>query len=220
MRRQAAASKSLRDPRLRITRWYRGRLRTTRITRPAERRNSRPRRIKRRRSSMQLRMATRVHTATRFRMAAQLQRPGPMDRIHAHPLVIATMLRRRTRLRRRTLRAGQASAPTVEAAGARTLRARTTAPTGATDRVQRIWRVTTVLRVRIQRRTTLPRTIRAGREAAIAHQVVAATTAAAVGTPAEALDIDNTSRGTDCSMGGPQGPPLFSVPCDRFVCDG
>src|SRR5271157_1230755 len=192
MRRQAAASKSLRDPRLRITRRCQGRLRTTRITRPAGRRNSRPRRIKRRRSSMQLRMATRVHTATRARMA-QLRRPGRLDRRHAHPLAIAIMQRRRTRLRRRTLRAGQASAPTVEAAGALTLRARTTAPTGATDRVQRIWRVTTVLRVRIQRRTTLPRTIRAGREVALTHQVVAATTAAAVGTPAEALDIDNTS---------------------------
>src|SRR5271157_1052437 len=126
-------------------------------------------------------------------MAAQMRRPGRLDRRHAHPLVIATMLRRRTRLRRRTLRAGQASAPTAEAAGVLTLRARTPAPTGATDRVQRIWRVTTVLRVRLQHRTTLPRTIRAGREAALTHRVVAATTAAAVRTPAEALDIDNTS---------------------------
>src|SRR5271157_4077786 len=144
-------------------------------------------------------------------MAAQMRRPGRLDRRHAHPLVIATMLRRRTRLRRRTLRAGQASAPTAEAAGVLTLRARTPAPTGATDRVQRIWRVTTVLRVRLQHRTTLPRTIRAGREAALTHRVVAATMAA-VRTPAEALDIDNTSRGTDCRMGGPQRPPLFLCP--------
>src|SRR5271157_4614035 len=194
MRRRAAASKALQDPRPRITRRCQGRLRTTRITRPAERSNSRLRRIKRRRSNMQLRMATRVHTATRARMA-QLRRPGRLDRRHAHPLVIAIMQRRRTRLRRRTLRAGQASAPTVEAAGALTLRARTPAPTGAPARVQRTWRGTTVLRVRIQRRTTLPRTIRAGREAAITHRVVAATTAeaAAVRTPAEAVDIDNTS---------------------------
>jgi hypothetical protein len=121
--------------------------RPTPITRLAQRRSSRLRRIRRRPHNMRLRKDKAARTAMAVRIAVRVRTLGPTGQRHGRLPVIPIMLRRGTRALRRTRRGGQVLAFTVAATVAPTRRARTPAPAGVTGRVRPTRAATTRRRV-------------------------------------------------------------------------